>query len=82
MLIVRVAMNMPKLCGPSRREMTEVSLASNFEARYWMQALGVTRRQLDDAVGVVGTQVEAVMGYLRVPERRLVDGLRIVQARS
>ena len=69
-------------CGPSHREMTDVSLASNFEARYWMQALGVTRCQLEDAVRVVGTKVESVMGYLRVPERRLVNGLLIVQPGS
>ena len=71
-----------KHCGPSRRQMTDVSLASNFEARYWMQALGVTRIQLEGAVKVVGTQVELVMDYLSVPERRSVEERLIVQPGS
>lgn len=60
--------------GPPRRQMTDVSLSSNLDVRYWMQALEVTRAQLEDAVDAVGTQVEAVMAYLRVPERRLSTG--------
>lgn len=63
----------PAPCGPSRRQMTEVSLASNFEVRYWMQALGVTRSQLERAVQAVGIRVECVMDYLSVPERRRAD---------
>lgn len=58
---------------PSRRQLTDVSLASNFEVRYWMQALGVTRFQLEQAVLAVGTRVEAIMDYLSVPERRRLD---------
>jgi hypothetical protein len=73
-------MNMQKQCGPSRRQMTDVSLTSNFEARYWMQALGVTRRQLEQAVSAVGTQVDLVMRHLSVPERRQVNELLIVEA--
>ncbi|MDP9123965.1 MAG: DUF3606 domain-containing protein [Pseudomonadota bacterium] len=42
-----------------------------------MQALGVTRRQLEDAVQSVGTPVGLVMHYLRVPERHVFDGLLI-----
>ena len=61
-----------KHSAPSRRQMNHVSLASNFDARYWMQALGVTRRQLETAVAAVGTGVEQVMNHLNVSERRLI----------
>ena len=53
--------------------MSDVSLSSNFETRYWMQVLGVPRHQLEHAVRMVGTRVEAVMDILSVPERRLAQ---------
>jgi hypothetical protein len=78
--IVGVAMNShQKQSGPARRQMNNISLASNFEARYWMQALGVTRGQLQEAVQAVGTQVELVMEYLNVPERRGMETRSIAQ---
>ena len=66
-------------CGPSRRQLTDVSLDSNFETRYWMQVLGVTRYQLQQAVEAVGTRVDFVMDYLSVPERRMRDEQMIVR---
>ena len=78
--IVEVAMkSQQKHCGPARRQMNNISLSSNFEARYWMQALGVTRWQLDEAVRAVGTHVESVMDYLSVPERRGMEKRSITQ---
>ncbi len=62
------------VCQP-RRQMTDVCLSTNFDARYWMQALGVTRFQLEEAVKAVGTPVAAVMDYLSVPERRHSTGI-------
>jgi hypothetical protein len=53
-----------------RRQMTEVSLASNLDVRYWMQTLGISRAQLEDAVRATGPRVENVMNYLHIPERR------------
>ena len=70
----------PAPCGPARRQMTDVSLESNFEVRYWMQALGVTRFQLLQAVAAAGTRVEAVIDYLSVPERRICAERMIVEA--
>ncbi len=62
-------------CAPSRRQRNNISLATNFEARYWMQALGVTRYRLEEVVAAVGSRVELVMDYLSVPERRVVNEL-------
>lgn len=62
-------------CGPAHRQMTDVSLRSNLESRYWTQALGVSRVQLEEAVLAVGTKVEHVMNYLGVPERRKSEDL-------
>jgi len=50
--------------------MTAISMATNLDARYWMQVLGVSRMQLTDAVQAVGTEVEKVAEYLRLPDRR------------
>lgn len=58
------------LVVPGRRQLTHVSLATNFDTRYWMQTLGVTRAQLEQAVLNVGTQVAEVMDFLSVPDRR------------
>jgi hypothetical protein len=56
--------------GSARRQLTDIILATNLDARYWMQVLGVSRMQLADAVQAVGTQVEKVAEYLQLPERR------------
>jgi hypothetical protein len=58
--------------------MSHVSLGSNIEARYWMQVPGVTRFQLEAATQAVGTQVEMVMDYLSIPDRRVVRERLIV----
>jgi hypothetical protein len=50
--------------------MTEVSLASNLDVRYWMQTLGISRAQLEDAVRAIGPRVDNVRTYLHIPERR------------
>lgn len=60
-------------CGPAHRQMTDVSLRSNLESRYWTQALGVNRVQLEDAVAAVGTNVELVMRHLGLRERRMSE---------
>ena len=60
----------PKVRGAAARQMTVISLATNLDARYWMQVLGVSRMQLTDAVQAVGTEVAKVAEYLRLPERR------------
>ena len=43
---------------------TKINVHESWELRYWTQALGVTERQLKDAVGVVGVSVSAVKRYL------------------
>jgi hypothetical protein len=60
----------PKVRGAAARQMTVVSLATNLDARYWMQVLGVSRMQLTDAVQAVGADVDKITEYLRLPERR------------
>ena len=60
----------PQVRGAARRQMTAISLATNLDARYWMQVLGVSRMQLADAVQAVGTEVEKVAEYLQLPDRR------------
>lgn len=49
----------------ARPDPSEIRLSSNFEVRYWMQALGVSRAALEFAVRTVGTDVEAVRRLLR-----------------
>ena len=63
----------PHVRDQVRRQMTDISLATNLDARYWMQVLGVSRMQLADAVQAVGTRVENVAEYLQLPGRRPVQ---------
>ncbi len=60
----------PVVRGAPRTQMNAISLATNLDARYWMQVLGVSRMQLADAVQAVGTEVEEVAKYLQLLERR------------
>ncbi len=47
--------------GPDR---VRISLQQEHEVRYWTQALGVTKEQLEQAVKVVGNSVEDVRKFL------------------
>ncbi len=47
--------------GPDR---VRISLQQDHEVKYWTQALGVTKEQLEQAVKAVGNGVEDVRKYL------------------
>jgi len=44
-----------------------VDLRDDAEAEYWLVVLDATRRQLEEAVAVVGTFEPAVRDYLQTP---------------
>jgi hypothetical protein len=46
-----------------------VRLDCNLDERYWMQTLGVSRKQLREAIAAVGMRVDAVTSYLDVAAR-------------
>jgi hypothetical protein len=44
---------------------SRISLQQQHEVSYWTKRLGVSREQLEKAVGAVGNSVEAVERYLK-----------------
>jgi hypothetical protein len=48
--------------GPA--DSSRINLNEEYEARYWTEALGVSKGKLNEAVEAVGTSVTAVKKYL------------------
>jgi hypothetical protein len=44
---------------------TRVSVEQEHEVRYWTEALGCTREELEQAVRTVGNNADAVRGWLK-----------------
>lgn len=50
---------------PVPRDIKHVSLCSDLEVQYWSQRLQASRRLLEEAVELVGHNVNAVADYLQ-----------------
>ncbi|MBI1684065.1 DUF3606 domain-containing protein [Caulobacter hibisci] len=50
---------------PGPQDASRISLGEDYEVAYWTKALGVTRQQLEEAVGKVGNGAEAVRAFLQ-----------------
>jgi hypothetical protein len=46
------------------RDRTRISMTEDYEVRYWTDALGCTREQLQLAINRVGNSVETVRDFL------------------
>ncbi len=53
-----------------KRDRNRISLDEEYEVRYWTEALGVSRDELEDAVKSVGHSADAVRGRLRGRKRK------------
>lgn len=53
----------PTKRGPQDR--SRISLAEDYEVRYWTERFGVSKEELAEAVQVAGHSVEQVAEYLR-----------------
>lgn len=53
-----------------KRDRSRISLDEEYEVRYWTEALGVSRDELEEAVKSVGHSADAVRGHLRDRKRK------------
>lgn len=53
-----------------KRDRSRISFDEEYEVRYWTEALGVSRDELEEAVKSVGHSADAVRGHLRDRKRK------------
>lgn len=49
----------------SPQDRARISMSEDYEVRYWMEALGLTKEELQRAVDQVGNGAEAVREFLK-----------------